>query len=464
MDNGDELLDSSLRRALLDVVPCAVIVGDADRRILYWNRAAEELTGYSAAEMVGQTCQVLQERLAPDADGELAEAVCPYSRSGGERDEEVDIRRKDGTVVPVLRRVRAVGGAGGAGAAAFVQVLVDVRYVKEARGRIRALQRDLARAGRFGELIGGSPPMRKLYEAIELVAATDAAVVIEGETGTGKELVARTIHARSRRAGRTFLAVNCGALPETLLEAELFGHVRGAFTGAVADRAGRFEEAAGGTLLLDEVTEMSLASQVKLLRALQSGEVTRVGESRPRKADVRIIAATNRDLAAEVAAGRFREDLYYRLRVVGLKVPPLRQRQDDIPDLVSHFIEQLNRRYGRGVQAASAEAMRRLYDHAWPGNVRELEHALEHAFVVTPATQHLLPAEALPPEVLAAAAPPAEAAPAPAVPRGAAAPDEQRRRILAALEAAGGNKSAAARALGLTRAGLYKKLKRLGIG
>jgi two-component system response regulator HydG len=453
-------LDDRFRRALMDTVPCAVFVADAQGQITFWNRSAEELTGYAASEMLGGTCERLRIRESGETDNELVASVCRHAGED-ESASECEIRCRDGRIVPVVRRARAVRDEAGARLGVIV-ALVDVSILKRARRQIEVLRREIDRAGQVGGLVGRSEPMRKLYEAVELVADTDASVVIEGETGTGKELVARTLHARSGRREGVFLAVNCGALTETLLDAELFGHVKGAFTGAVADRTGRFEEASGGTLFLDEVAELSPASQVKLLRVLQEGEITRVGESRPRPIDVRVIAATNRDLAALARAGSFREDLFYRLRVVALKVPALRDRREDIPDLVVHFIGRLNDKYGRQVRRCSPEAMELLTAFDWPGNVRQLEHALEHAFVVTAEQEAVLPAASLPPEVAAdlrpAASTAAEAALAPA-----RAPVDERTATLEALAAAGGNKAKAARLLGLTRAGLYKRLKRLGI-
>jgi len=450
-------MDEPFRRALLETIPCAVFISDADGRIIYWNRSAEELTGYTAEEMLGGPCDRLRIRESPEPDGEVLAAVCCHLAAGPSTT-ECRIRHRDGRIVPVVRRAMPVRDAAGRHLGAIV-ALVDVSVIKQVRGEIRTLTRELARTGRFGELVGSSAKMQELYEAVEMVADTDATVVIEGETGTGKELVARTLHARSRRREGVFLPVNCGALAETLLDAELFGHVKGAFTGAIADRPGRFEEASGGTLFLDEVAELSPASQVKLLRVLQDGQITRVGESRPRAVDVRIVAATHRDLAALAQTGGFREDLYYRLRVVHLSVPPLRQRREDIPDLVGHFIEQFNRKYGRHIESCSPEAMAALTACDYPGNVRQLEHALEHAFVVTPREAEVIPAAALPAELLRTGTAPA----APSAARRPPQPVDEKAAVAAALEQAGGNKAKAARILGITRAGLYKKIRRLGL-
>jgi transcriptional regulator with GAF, ATPase, and Fis domain len=243
------------------------------------------------------------------------------------------------------------------------------------------LREELTQAGAFGELIGGGPALGAVARQIDLVAPTDAAVLILGESGTGKELVAREIHRRSRRAARPLIKVNCAAVPRELYESEFFGHARGAFTGALRDRAGRFELADGGTLFLDEIGEIPPEHQAKLLRILQEGELERVGDERTRKVDVRLIAATNRDLKAESDAGRFRRDLYYRLSVFPIELPPLRDRPEDIPPLADHFLALSARKLGRPRPRLTLADMQRLQRHDWPGNVRELQHVIERAMI-----------------------------------------------------------------------------------
>jgi transcriptional regulator with GAF, ATPase, and Fis domain len=228
--------------------------------------------------------------------------------------------------------------------------------------------------------------MRELFRLLELAAASEVTVLLQGESGTGKELAAGAIHDMGNRRDGPLVRVNCGALPESILESELFGHVKGAFTGAHRDRVGRFEAADGGTIFLDEIGEISPATQVKLLRVLQEHTYERVGDSRPRHADVRVVAATNRDLAQEVRQGRFREDLYYRLRVFPIEMPALRERIDDIPALVQHFVAKFRRKTGRSIQGFDPQAMRAAMDYCWPGNVRELENAVEYAFVTCQGT------------------------------------------------------------------------------
>jgi two-component system response regulator PilR (NtrC family) len=316
----------------------------------------------------------------------------------------------------------------------------------------------------IGGLVGRSRAMRDLCQLLETVAATSASILVVGETGTGKELVARAIHHNSARRAQRFVALNCSAIPETLLEAELFGHVRGAFTGAVGTRQGRFEQAHRGTLFLDEVGTMSVPLQMKLLRVLQEREVERVGDSQPIKVDVRVIAATNADLARMVREGAFRDDLYYRLNVIQVQLPPLRDRREDIPLLVQHFLE----RFGREQQPArpgvtmAQEAMRSLMAYSWPGNVRQLENVVERALALSPGRSQIEPS-ALPQEVLGAAG---GGVAGPALPEGgvdleAVLADTERALITGALERTGGNKHQAARLLGLKRTTLVEKLKRM---
>ena len=234
------------------------------------------------------------------------------------------------------------------------------------------------------EIVGSSKPIKHVFERLEKVAPTAARVLITGENGTGKELVARAIHALSPRAGRAFVEVNCAAIPAELIESELFGHVKGSFTGAVSDHAGKFESADGGTLFLDEIGDMSLAAQAKVLRALEDGVVSRVGSEQTLAVDVRVIAATNKDLAVEIAAGRFREDLLYRLNVVPIEVPPLRARRGDIPQLVEHFSRQMTAQAGLQPKQFDDEALTRLAAHDWPGNIRELRNAVERLLILAP--------------------------------------------------------------------------------
>jgi len=266
------------------------------------------------------------------------------------------------------------------------EVILAVRKAAEReklRAKVEQLEGELSTIRGGDAIVGHTASLRTALDVARKVARHPSTVLITGESGTGKELVARLIHRASPRAAEPFVAVNCGAIPEALLESELFGHARGSFTGATSDKPGLFEEADGGTLFLDEIGELPAALQVKLLRALQEGEVRRVGANNSTKVDVRVVAATNRDLAADVAAGRFRGDLYYRVNVVTIKLPSLRERSQDIPELALHFLQLYNARLRLKVKGIAPAAMRRLMDHDWPGNVRELENVIERALVLT---------------------------------------------------------------------------------
>jgi DNA-binding NtrC family response regulator len=317
---------------------------------------------------------------------------------------------------------------------------------------------------RFDGLIGQSRAMRELFELLGTVAATPSTILIGGETGTGKELVARAIHHNSPRRHQHFVAINCGALPETLLEAELFGYVRGAFTGAVGQRMGRLEQAHRGTLFLDEVGTMSPGLQTRLLRVLQEREFERVGESKPTRIDVRIIAATNSDLAKMVRDGAFREDLFYRLNVIPIRMPALRERREDVPLLAQHFLDRLGQESDppRTGVSFSQEALRRLMAHDWPGNVRQLENAVERALTFT-AGRTQIDVTALPADVQASGVP---AAAAPVLPDAGFDLESyigglERELITQSLERTGGNRRQAATLLGLKRTTLVEKLKRM---
>ena len=342
------------------------------------------------------------------------------------------------------------------------QLLVTVDKAMKVRRLLaqnRMLKEELGRGSGFDTIVGSSQPMQHVFALVDKVAATRATVLICGESGTGKELIARAIHARSPRSEEPFVAVNCMALTETLLESELFGHEKGAFTGATGRRKGRFELADKGTLFLDEVGEISQALQVKLLRVLQERTFERVGGSIPIKVDVRIVAATNRDLARAVESGRFREDLFYRLNVVRLDLPPLRQRPDDLPLLVAHFLDKYAAEVGRPAPKMSRQALRAIYQHTWPGNVRELENALERAVIM--AGDEILPSD------LPLAMMPEREDSGMGVPGGLtiteAVEELERRMIQKALGAAGGVQAHAAEALGITKSNLAYKMKKYGI-
>ena len=347
----------------------------------------------------------------------------------------------------------------------LVQVLRTSLSERRLQTENAELKAKLNNRFRFGGLVGASAGMKRLFNTLELVSPMNSTVLIQGETGTGKELVARTVHHNSPRRDQPFVAFNAAAIPEGLAEAELFGHVKGAFTGAVNARVGRFEAADKGTLFIDEVSSMSMALQAKLLRALQEREVERVGTSKPLKINARVVAATNEDLQNMVREGTFREDLYYRLNVVRVVLPPLRERREDIPVLAQHFVQDSCQSNGLAQKTLSQGALRLLMNFNWPGNIRHLQNAIEHAVTMSGESREILP-EALPDELHSPQGLTAVSLPA--------TPDEginftstmsqvERELILRYLAKAGGNKRQAARLLNLSRTTLIDKLHRLGV-
>jgi DNA-binding NtrC family response regulator len=339
-------------------------------------------------------------------------------------------------------------------------LLVAARLLemRQLRREVSHLRRQLREVERFGEIIGKSPRMQEIYQIIEAVSQNKSNVLLSGENGTGKELVARTIHAKGPLSAKPFLAINCGALSETLLESQLFGHRKGAFTGAIEDHEGVFQAADGGTLFLDEITEIPLPLQVKFLRAIQEKEVTPLGSTRPVRVDVRIIAATNRNLEDAVRDGTFRTDLFYRLNVVPIHLPPLRERREDIPLLVERFTEDFSRVYGVEPKRVTPAAMERIVQYAWPGNIRELQNAIERAFALSSEPEITL--KDLPPAVLRAEEPGPEAD---SVIEPLPLEEIEKRNIMAALQRTGGNKNEAARLLGIDRQRLYRKIEKYGL-
>jgi DNA-binding NtrC family response regulator len=327
----------------------------------------------------------------------------------------------------------------------------------ETMREVKSLRRQLREHGTFGPLIGNSPEMRKIYQIVEQAAPTGASVLITGESGTGKELVAQTIHQLSPRAQHPFVAINCAAIPETLLESEIFGHEKGAFTGAADRRQGCFELADRGTLFLDEIGEMTATTQVKLLRVLQERKFRRLGGRNEQSVDVRVIAATNIDPVEAVKAGKLREDLYYRLNVFAFRLPPLRERKEDLPLLVQAFINEFNQRNQKNVAGVDHQAMRMLEHYAWPGNVRELRNVIERATILC--AGQFIESKHLPPVL--AEEPPPEHQPQLALAPGTTVEEAERRLILMTLEHTRDNKTRAAEILGISLKTLHNKLNKL---
>lgn len=339
-----------------------------------------------------------------------------------------------------------------------VETLTDLSEVDRLDRKVEILSRQLDENSGFGGLVGGSDAMKMVYAIIDKAAHSDAPIIIFGESGTGKELVARAIHERGKRQSAPYVQLNCAALNESLLESELFGHVRGSFTGAFRDRTGRFEAANGGDLFLDEIGDIPLSIQIKLLRVLETRQFERVGENTPISVDVRIITATNRNLLELIDQKRFREDLYFRINVIPIHLPPVRERKEDIPLLVNTFIDRLELRTGKSIRGLTRQALNRFMKYHWPGNVREMKSALEYAFTV--ADKDAIDIDHLPPHMLQSDRSPAIAVDPPTI---AITGNDQRRQLIDALRATGGNQSQAARLLGINRVTVWNRMRKYGI-
>jgi len=357
--------------AILESISDGVFTVDLKWRITSFNRAAEKITGILRKEAIGRLCSDVFRSSMCEAECALRCTLKTGKPVIGRSGYIID---GDGGRIPISVSTAVLRSADGTvigGAETF-------RDLSE----IEALRRELDGRFRVGDLVSCSPVMQRIFEVLPAIAASPSTVLIVGETGTGKELLARSIHSLSARRKGPFIAVNCGALPDTLLESEMFGYKAGAFTGATKDKLGRFALAKGGTLFLDEIGEVSPALQVRLLRVLQERTYEPLGAIRSEAADVRIVVATNKDLAEQVRRGAFRDDLYYRVNVVRIELPPLRRRKEDIPLLTDHFVVRFNRLQKKSIQGVSAEALSLLMAHDWPGNVRELENVIERAFIL----------------------------------------------------------------------------------
>jgi len=375
------ILDPTFAGLLLESMADGVFTLDEKGRITSWNPAMERISGYTAEEAIGNGCMMLNFSFCFSKSCPAGIHECGIYEHGRVQAKECFLRHKSGVDIPVVKSARLVTDGHGS-VRGVVETVTDLTELEKARRKAEEANLRLGEIHRMDNIIGKSHAMQQVFSAIRAAASSDATILVQGESGTGKELVAGAIHYNSNRAGMPFVPVNCSALSESLLESELFGHVRGAFTGAIRDRVGRFEEAGGGSIFLDEIGEITPFIQVKLLRVLQEREIERVGESKKRTIDIRVIAATHNDLYGRVKNGDFREDLYYRLKVFPIHLPPLRKRREDIPLLTSHFIKRQNKKTGKRIKGVLPSAMRILMDYHWPGNVRELENAIEHAFVL----------------------------------------------------------------------------------
>jgi len=441
-DRGRPAPDSPHTGVILDSISDGVFTVDTDWRITSFNAAAERITGIAREEALGRPCwEVLR--------ASVCESDCPlaHTRETGEpvTGKALYIVNSDGERVPISISTALLRDGDGH-ITGGVETFRDLSVVDTLRSELEGRHR-------FCEMVSKNDRMQRIFEILPEVAASESTVLIQGESGTGKEMVARAIHDLSDRAEGPMVEVNCGALPDNLLESELFGHRAGAFTDAREDRRGRFAQAEGGTIFLDEVGEMSPRLQVSLLRVLEQGTYQPLGAEERMEADVRVLAATNRDLTQMVDEGSFRRDLYYRIKVVSISLPPLRERREDIPLLVDHFIERFRRLKDKDIGGVSPEVLRVLMNHQFPGNVRELENIIEHAFVLCPRDQ--IKPQHLPPELDGGGGEPEDS--------GMTLEEAERHHIEKTLRRHGGNREAAADELGIHRTTLWRKMKKHGI-
>ncbi|MFO7973708.1 MAG: sigma 54-interacting transcriptional regulator [Candidatus Hydrogenedentota bacterium] len=456
---------------ILDTMADGVFVIDTEHVIQRWNRAMERITGYSPAEAIGRNCAFLNDGCRCDHCDHLPPFTCDLFEVESVDKAETVIRNCDGEEVHVVAAGRVLRGDDREPIGAVI-TLTDITSLRHLETEMNQLRREVTGRFEFHNIVGKSPQMREIFNLVELAAASPVTVLITGETGTGKEIVAKAIHYHSERKDGPLVRVNCSALSESLLESELFGHAKGAFTGAIRDHAGRFERANGGTIFLDEVGDIPPLVQVKLLRVLQERELERVGEATPRKVDVRVIAATHRNLRELVRRGEFREDLFYRLKVFPINLPPLRERKEDIDPLIKRFIARFNEETGKNIQGLTPDAIRMAMDYCWPGNVRELENAIEHAFVTCNGAfigpfdlpieirrvelKQQLCDDASPFDGFTISGTYAEGA-------SRRKRGNNREELIAVLDACDWNKAEAARRLGITRTSVWRRMKKLGV-
>jgi len=446
---------------IIDSMADGVFTMDAEGRISSWNPSMERISGYTAREALGKTCQLLQCSRCFGKNCPADIQKCRIIEQGHSEAKECQLRHKDGHDVEVIKNASVVKDDQN-NIIGVVETVTDLTELILARKKAEEAYLRLGELHRMDNIIGKSHAMQKVFTAISAAAASDATILIQGDSGTGKELVAGAIHYNGDRRDGPLVSVNCSALAETLLESELFGHVKGSFTGAARDRVGRFEEATGGTIFLDEIGELSPYIQVKLLRVLQEREIERVGESTKRKIDIRVITATHQDPYAKVREGLFREDLYYRLKVFPILLPTLRERREDIPLLANHFIDLMGKKTGKRITGLSSSAMRAFMEYPWPGNVREMENAVEHAFVLCNRRQiemDDLPIEIRHPDRAAACAGTIKDD----APKTARRRKMKKQELIDLLGACDWNKAEVGRRVGLSRTAIWKYMKKWDI-
>jgi PAS domain S-box-containing protein len=449
----EELEHNEFVKLLLESIGDGIFVLDKNGRIIAWNAAMEKIVGYTAAEVKGKSCKMLSFNQCFGKDCPTGIQDCGILKYGRVEPTECLLTHKNGHSLSVSKNARVIKNKNNQ-IIGIVEAVTDLTELKNIRLKMEKAARRLGELNRLGGIIAKSQVMQNVFTFIKASAASETTILIQGESGTGKELVANAIHSIGERREKPMITLNCSALSETLLESELFGHVKGAFTGAIQDRSGWFEQADGGTIFLDEISEVTPYIQVKLLRVLQQKEIERVGESKKRKIDIRIIAATNKDLKSEVDAGKFREDLFYRLKVFPIYLPPLRDRKEDIPLLINHFIKLNNKKAVIRVKGIAKPALKAFMDYGWPGNIRELANAIEHAFVLC--SDRLIELADLPLEIRERNRPAGRISSRPAS-------SLNKERLVELLLDSGWNKAEVARRTGLSRASIWKYMKKWDI-
>lgn len=441
-------------KTIIDTLSDGIIVVDTAGIIQAANPAAEKLTGYPMVELLGSSCRILNCTGCKIVGKGVGKEFCKLFTVGRSRGKECVIVRRDNRSVQIHKSATLLKAEDGEVVGA-VETLTDVSELIRKQQEIESLRRTLHLDEGYYGLLGKSAAMERLFELIDSVAPSDAPVLIQGQSGTGKELVARAIHEAGSRKKGPFVKVNCAALNESLLESELFGHVKGAYTGADRDRIGRFEAAHGGTIFLDEVGDIPLSTQVKLLRVLEEREIERVGDHKPIPVDVRIVSATHRDLETRVAKGEFREDLFFRINVFPLHCPSLSERREDVPLIVQNFIERNSSKGKKKIIGLTSEAMALLLNHSWPGNVRELRNAIEYAFVLCPGGH--IDVTHMPPKISGSEGTAVSFIP----PNPSFQADKAHlEKVLLEVE---WNQSEAARILGVSRVTVWKRIRKFGI-
>ena len=442
-------------KTVVDTIQDGVMIVDTEGNITSVNQAFEMITGHSRTEIIGKPCTILSCNACEVVLGNKGHHWCMLFQKGKLKMQKCVIIRKDGEPIHIVKNASVLQDSKG-NVTGAVETITDITDLIEKETQIETFRRELRTEDRFHGILGNSAPMQQVFNMITNASESDAPVIIFGESGTGKELVARAIHKSGPRKNKQYVKVSCAALNESLLESELFGHVKGAYTGAFQSRTGRFEAAHEGDIFLDEIGDLPLSTQVKLLRVLEEKIIERVGDHRPIQTDVRIITATNKDLKQLVDQGIFREDFYYRINVLPIWIPPLRERTGDIPLLAESFFQRIYLKSEKKIQGITNEALDFMIQYPWPGNVRELKSTLEYAFVACQGS--MIGPEHLPPNILNMENPHKTSEPS------SVGLDEiKKRRLIDALRQSGGNQSEAARMLGISRTSVWNQIKKYGI-